>query len=94
MSPISARNYITPLFALEPLDDLSFHHREYPGLAAGTEDCAFQGVDLVFFESVMRGIREPGRRIGSAYRRKHDGRAMKVVPEPRYGRQRQDIMAD
>ncbi|KAA6406433.1 MAG: Polyketide KR [Lasallia pustulata] len=29
-------------------------HSEYPGIAAGGEDWAFQGVDLAFFESLMR----------------------------------------
>jgi hypothetical protein len=28
----------------------------HPGLAAGREDWAFQGVDMAFFESIMRNF--------------------------------------
>ena len=40
-------------------DPLS-QHGEYPGLAAGTDDWAFQGVDLAFFESLMRSAGNEG----------------------------------
>ncbi len=33
---------------------------QYPALIAGSEDWAFQGVDLAFFESLMRGAEAPG----------------------------------
>ena len=39
------------------LSDPFLEHGEYPGLAAGGEDWAFQGVDLAFFESLMRSTR-------------------------------------
>jgi hypothetical protein len=28
----------------------------YPELAAGSEDWAFQGVDMAFFENIMRNV--------------------------------------
>ena len=40
-------------------DDL-LQHGEYPGPVAGGEDWAFQGVDLAFFESLMRSARNEG----------------------------------
>ena len=40
--------------------DPFLQHEEYPGLVAGAEDWAFQGVDLAFFESLMRGARNEG----------------------------------
>ncbi|KAI5861395.1 hypothetical protein GGS23DRAFT_598549 [Durotheca rogersii] len=33
---------------------------DYPGLAAGGEDWAFQGVDMAFFESLMRSVDNEG----------------------------------
>ncbi|KAK3317569.1 C6 zinc finger domain-containing protein [Cercophora scortea] len=36
------------------LSDQPMQYGEYPGPAAGAEDWAFQGVDLAFFESLMR----------------------------------------
>lgn len=36
------------------LSDTLLQHREHPGLVAGGEDWAFQGVDMAFFESLMR----------------------------------------
>ncbi|KAF7533866.1 hypothetical protein G7Z17_g13453 [Cylindrodendrum hubeiense] len=34
--------------------DLLLHHGDYPGLTAGGEDWAFQGVDMAFFDSLMK----------------------------------------
>lgn len=42
------------------LSDPLLQHGEYPGLAAGGEDWAFQGVDLAFFESLMRSAGNEG----------------------------------
>lgn len=53
------------------LPDPLFQQEEYPGLAAGTEDWAFQGVDLAFFESLM----------GSALNEGNDGVDWTMVPE-------------
>ena len=36
------------------LSDSLLEHGEYPGLTAGGDDWAFQGVDMAFFESLMR----------------------------------------
>lgn len=51
--PIPA-NDVASSFAMQTFCDPFSHQGEYPGLAAGTEDWAFQGVDLAFFESLMR----------------------------------------
>ncbi len=40
--------------------DSLLQHEEYPGLVAGGEDWAFQGVDLAFFESLMRSASNEG----------------------------------
>ncbi|KAF2122084.1 hypothetical protein BDV96DRAFT_562891 [Lophiotrema nucula] len=40
--------------------DPSWGYDVYPDLAAGSEDWAFQGVDLHFFESLMRGTENEG----------------------------------
>ena len=40
--------------------DPLLQHEEDPGLVAGGEDWAFQGVDLAFFESLMRSARNEG----------------------------------
>ncbi|KIN05446.1 hypothetical protein OIDMADRAFT_102000 [Oidiodendron maius Zn] len=58
--PIPATDAIdvTTHLTLQPQNGLSdplLQLGEYPGLVAGTEDWAFQGVDLAFFESLMRG---------------------------------------
>lgn len=45
---------------LNGLPDHLFQDAEYPGLAAGTEDWAFQGVDSAFFESLMRSAGNEG----------------------------------
>ena len=42
------------------LSDPLLEHGEYPGLAAGGEDWAFQGVDSAFFESLMRSTGNTG----------------------------------
>ncbi|OCK76858.1 hypothetical protein K432DRAFT_385126 [Lepidopterella palustris CBS 459.81] len=42
------------------LSDPLLQHGEYPELAAGGEDWAFQGVDLAFFESLMRSVGNEG----------------------------------
>ena len=45
------------------LPDPLLPQTEYPGLAAGSDDWAFQGVDLAFFDSLMGGVgneMEPG----------------------------------
>ena len=34
--------------------DSSWQHEEYPGLAAGAEDWAFQGIDSAFFDTLLR----------------------------------------
>lgn len=51
--PISASD-VAPAFAMQNFCDPFTHQGEYLGLAAGVEDWAFQGVDLAFFESIMR----------------------------------------
>ncbi len=45
------------------LFDPFLQHGEYPGLVAGTEDWAFQGVDLAFFESLMRSGGNEGNEV-------------------------------
>ncbi|MCJ1366087.1 hypothetical protein MMC16_005212 [Acarospora aff. strigata] len=55
--PATGANEVATHFAPQPQNGLSdplLQHGEYPELAAGTEDWAFQGVDLAFFESLMR----------------------------------------
>lgn len=42
------------------LSDPLQQYNEWPGLAAGSEDWAFQGVDLAFFESLMRSAGNDG----------------------------------
>lgn len=44
-------------------DSQSFQQEQYPGLVAGREDWAFQGVDAFFFESLMGG---PGNQGGKS----------------------------
>ncbi|EXJ78452.1 hypothetical protein A1O1_08852 [Capronia coronata CBS 617.96] len=57
----STADYSAMHFAPQHIDDMDdmtdpLQHAsgEYPGLAAGMEDWAFQGVDLAFFDSLMR----------------------------------------
>lgn len=49
--PATGVNDAATCFVPQPLSD---PYGEYPGMAAGTEDWAFQGVDLAFFESLIR----------------------------------------
>ncbi|KAK9257903.1 hypothetical protein V1519DRAFT_456148 [Lipomyces tetrasporus] len=42
------------------LVDPLWPYGEYPGLAAGGEDWAFQGTDMAFFENLMRGAGDDG----------------------------------
>jgi hypothetical protein len=61
--PATGANNVAAHFAPQPQNGLSdplLQHGEYPGLAAGTEDWAFQGVDLAFFESLMRSAGSEG----------------------------------
>ena len=63
--PISAHgaNDVATQFALQlqnGLPDPLLEDGEYPGLAAAGEDWAFQGVDLAFFESLMRSTGNEG----------------------------------
>lgn len=41
--------------AVQPEEELRQQQLQYPGLMAGVDDWAFQGVDGVFFDSIMRG---------------------------------------
>ncbi|MCJ1312677.1 hypothetical protein MMC25_006353 [Agyrium rufum] len=50
----SAATHLTLQQNEEGLSHSILEHDIYPGLAAGVEDWAFQGVDLAFFESLMR----------------------------------------
>ena len=55
--PTDGTNDVFTHFALplqKPASETLMVHAEYPGLAAGAEDWAFQGADLAFFESLMR----------------------------------------
>ncbi|RFU30530.1 hypothetical protein B7463_g5825, partial [Scytalidium lignicola] len=55
--PATGANDVATHFAPQPqncLSDPLLQQGDYPGLAAGTEDWAFQGVDMAFFESLMR----------------------------------------
>lgn len=55
--PVTDGSNATTNFAPQPAIGLSNPHLQFeenPDLAAGTEDWAFQGVDLAFFESLMR----------------------------------------
>lgn len=61
--PATGANNVAIHFAPQPQNgsfDPLLQHGEYPGLAAGTEDWAFQGVDLAFFESLMRSAGNEG----------------------------------
>ena len=61
--PAASANNVATNFASQPQNGLSdpfLQHGEYPGLAAGTEDWAFQGVDMAFFESLMRSVGDEG----------------------------------
>lgn len=44
------------------LSELLLQHGEYPGLTAGGEDWAFQGVDMAFFDSLMRSTGSEGNK--------------------------------
>lgn len=44
------------------LSELLLQHGEYPGLTAGGEDWAFQGVDMAFFDSLMRSTGNEGNK--------------------------------
>ncbi|KIY01401.1 uncharacterized protein Z520_02953 [Fonsecaea multimorphosa CBS 102226] len=53
-------------FTPQHMDDLAdplLRQEGYPGLAAGTEDWAFQGVDLAFFNNLMRTTGNDGSGI-------------------------------
>lgn len=61
--PATGANNVATHFTPQPQNGLSdplLQHGEYPGLAAGIEDWAFQGVDLAFFESLMRSAGNEG----------------------------------
>ncbi|KIX10689.1 uncharacterized protein Z518_01773 [Rhinocladiella mackenziei CBS 650.93] len=64
--PTSGADYSVTHFAPQHMDDLAdplLRHGKYPGLVAGTEDWAFQGVDLAFFDSLMRTMGNDGNGI-------------------------------
>jgi hypothetical protein len=42
------------------LPDPLLQHGQHPGLAAGGEDWAFQGIDIAFFDSLMKGTGNDG----------------------------------
>ena len=52
-SPTAGANDDAMQSALQHQSDLLLRNGEFPGLAAGAEDWAFQGVDMAFFESLM-----------------------------------------
>lgn len=65
MSPVPATGASEAALHFEPQfqngsSDTLLQHGEYPGLVADGEDWAFQGVDLAFFESLMRSARSEG----------------------------------
>jgi hypothetical protein len=54
--PSTTRSDLPELYSPQLEDGLSYpllHHEEYPGLMAGGEDWAFQGVDMAFFDSLI-----------------------------------------
>ena len=57
-----AMDFLTPLASnfQAMSSDPFFQQQEYPGLAAGAADWAFQGVDLAYFESLMRSAGNDG----------------------------------
>ncbi|KAL2401284.1 Dehydrocurvularin biosynthesis regulator [Exophiala dermatitidis] len=62
-------DYSTTNFTPQHMADLAdplLRQEEYPGLAAGTEDWAFQGVDLAFFDSLMRTTGNDGNGIADS----------------------------
>ena len=61
--PATRANNVATYFAPQlqnGLSDPPLQHEEYPGLAAGAEDWAFQGVELAFIESLMRSAGSEG----------------------------------
>jgi hypothetical protein len=61
--PANGASDVATQFALQLQNgstDPLLEHEEYPGLAAGGEDWAFQGVDFAFFESLMRSTGNEG----------------------------------
>ena len=63
--PATGANDIATQFAPKAqngLCDPLLQHGDYHGLAAGVEDWAFQGVDLAFFESLIRSAENEGNR--------------------------------
>lgn len=67
--PANGANDVGTQFALQLQNGLSdplLEDGEYPGLAAGGEDWAFQGVDLAFLESLMRGTGNEGNTVAEA----------------------------
>jgi hypothetical protein len=61
--PSTGANDVATHFAPQLQNGLSdplLQHGEYPGLTAGGEDWAFQGVDMAFFDSLMRSAGNEG----------------------------------
>lgn len=61
--PANGANDVATHLALQHenrLSDPLWEHEEYPGLAAGGEDWAFQGIDLAFFDSLTRSSGNEG----------------------------------
>lgn len=64
--PISDADYCATNSAPQHTADMTdpaLRQGEYPGLAAGMEDWAFQGVDLAFFDSLMRTTANDGNEM-------------------------------
>lgn len=62
-TPSNGANDVATHVALQHqnrLSDPQWHHGEYPELAAGGEDWAFQGMDLAFFDSLIRSTGNEG----------------------------------
>lgn len=67
--PANGANDVATNVTLQLQNGLSnplLEHEEYPGLAAGGEDWAFQGVDMAFFESLMRSAGNDGNTVTEA----------------------------
>ncbi|RDW59963.1 hypothetical protein BP6252_13050 [Coleophoma cylindrospora] len=62
--PSTGADDIATCFAPQVQNGLSDNsqHEEYPGLAAGGDDWAFQGVDMAFFDNLMRSAGNEGNK--------------------------------
>ena len=59
----NTQNFQTLQSGLTSSDTISNTPQHYPGLTAGTNDWAFQGVDAAFFDSLIRDFKFSSRRL-------------------------------